>query len=331
MPTSIPEPQWHLAASAIKAASSVLVVSHIFPDGDAVGSLLAISETLRAMGKRVTAAIDDGVPEELAFVPKSDTILAQLIEGEFDLMISVDASDLERIGLAGAYGLNHSQRVINLDHHATNTCYGNVHVIVPQAVAAAEVAYDLFAIMDVDVSEDIAYALLTGLVTDTQGFRISATNSRTLEIAQALMQKGAPLSRIMAQTLNRRPFEEVSLWARVLPSVQLKGGLISANITQQDLARAGLALMSDGGLVNHLVDVDLARVSVVFKELLHNQVEVSFRSMPGFDVASLAYQLGGGGHKQASGCTMTGSLGEVRDTVLPLAHQVVAEGIAALE
>ena len=320
------EPQWQAAADAIDAAQSIMVVSHIAPDGDAIGSLLGIAQSLRARGKDVTAAIDDGVPAALRFVPGSDSISPALSAGDFDLLIAVDSSDLSRIGEAGAYGLENSRRAINLDHHPTNTRYGDIHLIVPDAVAAVEIVYDVLGFMGWDISTDVAIALLTGLVTDTQGFRISATNSRTLEIAQDLMQRGASLSHIMANTLNSRPYREVELWKQVLPSVTLERGLIYAKIRQCDYDRVGLKTMSDGGLVSYLVNVVQAKVSVVFKELPDNQVEVGFRAKPGYDVASLAFQLGGGGHTLASGCTVDGTLQQAQATVLPLARQVIAQG-----
>lgn len=331
MSGTIAEPQWREATAAIRSASTILIVSHIFPDGDAVGTLLGISGTLRAMGKQVTGAIDGGVPAELKFVPRSDTIKADIFSGDFDLLITVDSSDIERIGIVGEYGLDHSRMVINLDHHATNTHYGDIHLIVPDAVAAAEVAFDLMSFMGCALDYEAAFALLTGLVTDTQGFRIHATNSRTLEIAQTLMKIGAPLPHIMASTLNRRPYEDIELWKRVLPSVRFDAGLICATITLEDIERSGKETTSDSGLVNHLVNVDQAQVSAVFKELQGNAVEVGFRSKPGYDVASLAFQLGGGGHKQASGCTIEGPLELVRDRVLALAHQTIADGTADLE
>ncbi len=324
------ESPWQAAADAIEAAETILAISHIAPDGDAVGSLLGISETMRAAGKDVTAVIDDGAPPALKFVPGSGTILPSIDAGGFDLMITVDSSDLERIGVAGAYGMANSRKVINLDHHPTNTRYGNINLVVPHAVAAAEIVFDLVNYIGCQLTEAAAYALLTGLVTDTQGFRISATNDRTLEIARALMQKGAPLSKIMAQTLNRRPYQEVVLWKLVFPSVAISDGLIHAAITRDNISQAGLDAMTDGGLVSHLVNVDQAKVSIVFKELPDKQVEVGFRSKPGYDVASLAVQLGGGGHTQASGCTMDGTLAQVRSRVIPLAHQVISAGDSGL-
>ncbi len=325
------EPQWRAAAEAIAGAQTVLLVSHIAPDGDAVGSLLGMAGPLRQRGKQVTAAIDDGVPHELRFIPNSDTVLPSVDAGEYDLMITLDSSDLERIGRAGAYGMAHSKNVINLDHHPTNTRYGDIHLIAPEAVAAVEIVYNFLIYLGDAISEATAFALLTGLVTDTQGFRISATNSRTLEIAQDLMSKGAPLAQIMARTLNRRSYNEVELWKLALPSVQLQDGLIYATVSQCDLRQAGLRNAGDGGLVSYLVTVDKAKVSIVFKELPEEQVEVGFRAKPGYDVASLALQLGGGGHTLASGCTVDGSLQQVRDVVLPLARQAIREGSASLE
>ena len=325
------EPQWQAAAEAIARATSILLVSHIAPDGDAVGSLLGMVGPLRGMGKEITAAIDDGVPGDLRFIPGSEIVAPRVDAGEFDLLITLDSSDLERIGRAGAYGMAHSRQVINLDHHPTNTRFGNIHLIAPEAVAAVEIVYDFLAYLSVGISPSTAYALLTGLVTDTQGFRISATNSRTLSIAQDLMSKGAPLSQIMSRTLNRRTYDEVELWKLALPSVRLQEGLIHASIRQCDLRRVGLEKAGDGGLVSYLVTVDQAKVSVVFKELSEEKVEIGFRAKPGYDVASLALQLGGGGHTLASGCTIEGSLQQAHDIVLPMAYRVVAEGAGTRE
>ena len=319
------EANWPAAADAIAAAQTVLVASHVSPDGDAIGSLLGMAGTLSRQGKVVTVAVDEGVPNELAFLPNSGTILPKLSRGEFDLMIALDASDIERLGEVGKVGLAHSRRVINLDHHPTNTRFGDILLVVPDAVAAAEVVFDLLQYAGWPLSRDVAYALLAGLVTDTQGFRVPATNSRSLEIAQALMEAGAPLAEIMARTMNSRSFSEVALWQTALQSVQLCDGLISAAITQKDMKRASLGKMTDGGLVNHLVDVDAAKVAVVFKEL-PGAVEISFRAKPGFDVGQLALALGGGGHVLAAGCTLAGSLQQAQEQVLPLTRDIISVG-----
>lgn len=323
-------PQWQEAVDAIHSAQTILVVSHVSPDGDAIGSLLGMTTALQQIGKTVTGALDDSVPAYLAFTPNSGSIVNTL-SGDFDLMISVDSSDEERTGKIGEYGRQHSQTVINLDHHPTNTGFGDIHLVVPTAVSACEIVFDLLGYMGHDISEETAYVLLLGMVTDTLGFRVDSTTPRTLEIAQALMQKNAPLPEIMIKTLSSRSYEDVRLWKSSYPSVQLDNGLIYARVTQEDLKEAGLEKAGDGGLVSHLVNVNEAFVSVVFKELPNEQVEIGFRSKKGFNVGSLAFTLGGGGHTQASGCTVDGRLDEVIKRVIPMAHQVVADGISQID
>ncbi len=313
------------ATDAIAAARTVLVVAHVSPDGDAIGSLLGMAGSLRGLGKNVSAAVDDGVPEELAFLPNSQMILPKVARGEFDLMIALDAGDIERLGRVGAYGLAHSRRVINIDHHPSNTRFGDIQLVKATALATAEIIFDLLQYAGWPLSRDVAFALLAGLVTDTLGFRIPATNSRCLAIAQMLMEAGAPLAEIMEQTLNRRSFAEVRLWQQAMPSVQLQDGLISAAITQSDLQAARLANLSDGGLVNFLIAVDAAKVAVLFKEA-PAAVKVSFRAKPGYDVGQLAVALGGGGHALAAGCTLAGTVQGAREKVLPLARNTIIQG-----
>lgn len=327
---AINNPQWEEAVKAIQSANSILVVAHVSPDGDAIGSLLGLTEALKEMGKQVTGAIDEGVPAYLKFVPASDTILPELSSGEWDLMISTDSSDARRIGQVGEFGLSHSEKVINLDHHPTNTEFGDIHLIVADAVSAAEIVFDLLKYMKHDISVAVAYPLLTGLVTDTLGFRTSNTNPRTLAIAQALMERGAPLHTIMTLSLINKSDEELELWKLALPSVENDNGVISANVTLQNVRDAGMTEVKDAGLVGFLVNIDSARVSIVFKEQPDNEVEISFRSKVGYDVSKLAFDLGGGGHKQASGTTIKGTLQEVRNRVLPLARQVVLQGSSEL-
>jgi len=322
---TINKPQWDDAVQAIQSAQTVLVVSHISPDGDAIGSLLGMTTTLQSMGKTVVGALDDEIPDYLAFMPQSDTVVSELT-GDFDLLISVDASDEVRSGKVGEYGRAHSKLVINLDHHPTNTGFGDIHLVVPTAVSACEIVFDLLGYMGHDISEDTAYVLLVGMVTDTLGFRIDATTPRTLEVAQALMQKGASLPQIIRRTLMNKSYADVQLWKSAYSSVELDDQVIHATITLDDVKKAGLEKPSDAGLVGHLISVNEAVVSIVFKEQPDKQVEISFRSKKGYDVGSLAFELGGGGHTQASGCTVDGTLDEVKKRVLPMAHNVVAEG-----
>jgi phosphoesterase RecJ-like protein len=318
--------QWNEGAHAIREAGSILLVTHIHPDGDAIGSLLGLANALWARGKQVDTVVDGGVPKFLQFVPSADRVLSELTVGQWDVMISLDSSDEERTGKSGEFGRAHSAKVINLDHHATNTMFGDLHIVVPEAVAATEIVFDWLNRMGDPITTPVATALLTGLVTDTIGFRTSNVKPVTLHIAQALIEAGASLTEIMTRTLNSHPYSFVEIWKHALPTVQLSDGVISAEITQAHIQEIGLSEIPDTGLVSWLVSVDEAKVSALFKEQPDNTVEVSLRSKVGYDVAHIAFKLGGGGHKQASGATVTGTLSEVKTRVIPMLRDLVLNG-----
>ena len=325
--TSIEKTNWEAAAEALNRVQSILVVSHVFPDGDAVGSLLGLGNALRQMGKTVDLAIDGGVPESFAFLPGSENVMGELAVGSWDLMISVDASDEERAGNVGVYGRQNSQSVINLDHHVTNTLFGDIFLVDSNAVAATEIVYRWLQWMKFPISANVAIPLLTGLVTDTLGFRTSNVNEDSLAIAQDLMKAGAFLSEITERALDIRPFSLVNLWKEALQSVTLSElGIVVAEITQADYARSGASSDTDVGLAGFLIRVNEARISAVFREVGDGNITLSFRSKPGFDVGQVAFALGGGGHKQASGATIPGPLKAAKDRVLPLLEEAAQNG-----
>ncbi|MCA9913358.1 MAG: DHH family phosphoesterase, partial [Anaerolineae bacterium] len=211
-------PQWDAATEAIRTAQKILVVSHVSPDGDAIGSSLGLANALQQMGKDVTVANDDGVPPFLRWLPGAEDIVTEVTSGEFDLMISTDSSDEIRTGKVGAYGRAHSAKVINLDHHPTNTFFGDIYLVVPTTVSATEIVFDWWQHAGIEIHREIAIPLLTGLVTDTNGFRVSAVTARTLQIAQALMQYGASLTEVTARTLHTMTYDEFILWKQILPT-----------------------------------------------------------------------------------------------------------------
>lgn len=309
---------WTEADAALERANSIILVTHVSPDGDAIGSLLGLMHALRERGKSAEVAVDGGVPDNLRFLPGCEAVMPKLTVGSWDLMISLDASDEERTGLVGAYARAHSGLVINLDHHPTNTLFGDVHLIDPLAVAAAEIVLRWLERSGQQPSQASAHALLTGLVTDTLGFRTANVKPETLGQAQRLMEAGAPLAEIVAQTLVDKPYSSLLVWKAALPSLAFEDGIISAVVARDNLREAGLRDTTDGGLISTLSAVTEAAIAVVFKELEDGRVEISMRSKPGYDVSGVALALGGGGHKQAAGATVDGPLLEARERVLAL-------------
>lgn len=314
--------QWNEAYQAVQQAQRILVVTHISPDGDAIGSMLGTANALRAIGKSVDTAVDEGVPPFLAFLPQSQHIMAELNSGQWDLMISVDASDEQRTGAVGAYGRANSTQVINLDHHATNTGFGNLHLIDPQAVSATQIVYEWFAWCGFPITYEVAVPLLTGLVTDTLGFRISGVTPRTLEIAQALMQAGASLPEITARALDTMTYNGLRLWALALNRATLENGVMYASLTRDDYVLAGTD--DEAGLSGFLVRVQEAKISAVFNEQPDGKINVSMRAKKGYDVAQVALMFGGGGHKPAAGATIDGTLEQVRAQVLAALFEMVS-------
>jgi phosphoesterase RecJ-like protein len=300
----------------IRAARRILIIAHVDPDGDAIGSLLALGHALRSLGKRVVLASADPVPAEYRFLPGSEVVTAYPA-GEFQILISVDCSDIQRMGTAYRPAAFAHRPLINIDHHATNVNFGSVNWVDSTAASTAEMVFSLIEEMAVPITSDIALCLLTGVVTDTRCFRTSSTTARTMATATRLMEAGASLPVITEQVLNRRPLAAIRLWAEALTSIQLRNRVIWTEITQAMLERSGVQGNGVlGGLSNFLVSAHEADVAVVFTEKRGGSVEVGFRSVPGIDVSRVAFQLGGGGHPQASGCTIQGTMEEARERVL---------------
>lgn len=324
----INETQWDAARSAIADASRIVIVTHVSPDGDAIGSMLGIANMLRGMGKTVDCAVDEGVPATFAFLPNADSVKSKLFKGEWDVFISTDSSDEARTGECGAYARANSRTVINLDHHASNTLFGDIHLVQSAVSSAAEVAFNWLEQMAVELSPEIARPLLTGIVTDTIGFRTSNVTDRTLAVVQILMRSGASLTEITELTLDNRSYQSVNLWKQALQSMELhEGGVLCVTITRDDFKRAGVYENGDAGLVSFLVRVEEAMIAVVIKETGEDgQINVSMRAKPGFNVADVALELGGGGHLQASGATVSGTLADVKARTLALLVQAAKTG-----
>jgi phosphoesterase RecJ-like protein len=302
----------------IRRAQRILVFAHIDPDGDCIGSLLALGYALRELGKEVVLACADAVPTQYGFLPGREAI-TRYPAGAFQLLITVDCSDIQRMGPAYRPAAFARLPLINIDHHKTNVHFGTVNWVDTRSAATAEMIYDLIEEMAVPITSDIALCLLTGVVTDTRCFRTSTTTSRTMRIATRLMEAGASLNLITERVLNRRPLAVVRLWGEALKTLQLHNRVIWVQITQAMLERTGVEPNGvSGGLGNFLVAAHEADVSVVLTEKPGNEVDVGFRSVPGVDVSGVAFQLGGGGHPQASGCTVRGTLEEARQRVLTM-------------
>ena len=312
----------------ILSATNIVAFCHVNPDGDAIGSLLGLGHVLDALPagtgpRRVTLACQDPAPELLRFMPgarpEGGRIVNVLPEDlQPDLVISLDASDPARLGKIFAGLAFTSTPLLVIDHHITNLHFGHVNYVAPEVASTSQLVVALADALGVGLPPAAALPLLVGLVTDTLGFRTSNVTAAEMACAVRLMEAGANLADVAQRTLATRPLKFTRLWGMAFTNARLDGYVLWAEVTRAMRAAAGITSDDDGGLVSQLINTAEARVAVVFNELADGEIEVDFRSRPGYDVAAVALSLGGGGHPQAAGCKLTGNLAEAEARVLPL-------------
>lgn len=330
--------QFTEAADLIRAATRIALITHVQPDGDAIGSMLGMAHALHEMGKQVIPSVDGGCPPRYRFLPNWEWIVASLEGQTFDLFISCDSSDEKRTGEVGkqarAYAAQHGLKSVNLDHHVTNTNFATANIWHPRYVSTTETVLHLLDFIGHPLSKATADCLFCGLVTDSLGFRISAVKPETFAQAGRLMAAGADLTRTMENTLNRMATEALRLWARALPSLQIADHVGWVQITIEDQRASGVLDADVGGsgnLVSQILQADDVFVAATFREKAvpigaPPEVEISLRAKPGYNVADVAFSVGGGGHTQASGATISGTLDTVQAQVIPMLVKAAREG-----
>ncbi len=277
--------------------------------------MTALARVLLQMGRKPIAACSDSISSRFDFIPGVEAIV-QEVNDSFDLVISLDCSDMKRMGHFVDMPTFGSQPLLNIDHHVTNVHFGDVNLVDAQASSTAEVVLELLEHMDVPLDADIATSLLIGIVTDTRGFRTSNVTVPVMEAALSLMQAGASLSYITQHGLERRSIEAMRLWGAALGRMRIVDGLIWASLPLEMRRSVGYAGNGDAGLASFLLSAEAADISVVFVERDDGRIEVGMRAVPGFDVAQVALHFGGGGHSLAAGFSIAGPLEKAQGQVL---------------
>ena len=316
------EEKFLAAKSLIDEAETIAIVSHVRPDGDAIGSLFSLGLGLELLGKKVQFVLQDTPGNAFADIPKLDQI-QHSIEMPVDLIISTDASDMERIGSVFSEELFNArtsqQRAlidINIDHHPTNTNFGEINIVNSEAVAASIIVYQLLCYLGVDIPKSIAETILSGIITDTLGLRTQNMNSEALRIAADLVDLGADISTISFKLLNEINLNAVKLWGLALNKINYKHGILWATIRIADKKQANYTGNDDADLINLLSSIKESNIAICFIEQPHDEVKVSWRAKKGFDVSKVALSFGGGGHVPAAGATIAGDFEETVDRVL---------------
>ncbi|MBN2499838.1 MAG: bifunctional oligoribonuclease/PAP phosphatase NrnA [Anaerolineales bacterium] len=315
----------------IAQAQHIAVVGHKRPDGDSIGSVLGLGLALQNAGKQVQMCSADGVPTALKHLEGSDQIVQEL-QLPIDLVIAVDMSSFDRLGADLPEELVTARTQAGLplvdvciDHHATNNHFAAVSLVEETEVAVAAILTKYLPALGLEISAAVAGALLTGIITDTIGFRTPNVNAGTLRLAADLVEKGADLPELYFKALVEKSFEATRYWGAGLSKIHRENGIVWTTLSVEDRKMAGYGGNDDADLVNELSSVKDAKIAIIFIEQTDNTVKISWRSKPGFDVSQIATQFGGGGHKVASGALAVGDLQSVCEQVLAATRQTLTD------
>ena len=311
------------ASQLIHRAHRPLLVCHVAPDGDALGSLTGLNRALQQMDRSPIAACEDPIPSRFDYIPGVEAVVRDVV-APFDLVVALDCSDLRRMGNFSELPHFNEHPLLNIDHHVTNVQFGDVNVVDARASSTAEVLLNLLDFMGVQLDDMLATSLLAGIVTDTRGFRTNNVTPRVLEAALRLTEAGASLSYVSQYGLDQRPMVAVRLWGDALSRLGFEDGIIWTSVPLAMRREIGYQGNGDAGLASFLVSADEADVSVVFVEQEDGSIDVGMRAVPGFNVAEFALRLGGGGHALAAGFGIDGPLEEARERVLDALQADVA-------
>jgi phosphoesterase RecJ-like protein len=293
----------------------IVVTSHMRPDGDAVGSSLALAWALRELGTDARVVHRDRPPVQFADFPGiADVEVGDTVPAGTDAVVVLECGDLARTGLTGFDALP----IINIDHHPGNTGYGDVHWFDRTYAACGEMVFEIIAELGVPLTADMATHLFMAVVTDTGSFRYPGVSPRTFTICARLLEAGADPVSTARRLFDSHTLGRLRLQGAVLRTLEVdaSGRLAMLTLTDATLAASGGASDETDGLINLPLGVRAIQAAVFFKEAEDGHWRVSLRSKGDIDVGRVARGFGGGGHKNASGCTLHGPLEDVRAKVL---------------
>ena len=294
-------------------ARNIVIASHVRPDGDAIGSLLGLGLALRDVGKSVQMVLTDGMPASYKHLGGSELIVKEPGQ-EYDTFITVDCADFKRVGKLFE---NFGQPDINIDHHKTNEKFGKLNLVEPEEVATSAILANHLPAWGLKITEPIAAALLTGIITDTLGFRTSNTNPSALRLCAMLMETGANMPDLYMRSLVHKSFPAARYWGAGLSSLEQENGIVWGTLTLEDRKRSGYGGNDDADLINIISAIHGNKVGMIFVEQGDKHVKISWRALEeGIDVSPIAKKFGGGGHAAAAGADIPGALEEVQHVVL---------------
>lgn len=300
----------------LREKRSFLVACHENPEGDAIGSELALALALRKMGKAVTVLNADPVPANLAFLPGADKVVFEEDGSKYDVAVVMDCGSPERTGRIGPE-LRKCPLLVNIDHHRTNGDRGGLSLVDPDAAATGLLVHRVLSAMGYDIDVDVATNIYVAVLTDTGSFHYGSSSPEAFEVAGEMVRRGVDPWAVAEQVYETQSANRLRLLGRVLASLEVEAGGRIASITtlRGDLREFRCGKDALEGFINYPRSIVGVEVAVSFREEDGGVFRVSFRSKGRVDVSAVAARFGGGGHRNASGCTVPGSLPDVKRKV----------------
>jgi phosphoesterase RecJ-like protein len=291
-----------------------LITSHIDPDGDALGSVFSLYWVLKSLGKDPRVYLKDHVPYRYDFLPGPSEVLHTLSEETFDAVFVLDCGDLFRIG-DGFEKVKNMGTVISIDHHETNEAFGEINIVERSASSTAEVLYGLYKSMEIDFTYNIAVNVYTAVFTDTGSLRYENAAPAAFIICEKMVEEGVKPAYVAQMVYESHPKERFLLLGEVFGTLQTFDGdrIAMAHVTEEMFRETGTTSEYTDGFSEEFRKIRGVEVSVFIRQTGAKRYKISMRSKGTIDVAQICSRFGGGGHKNAAGCTINGELIEVEE------------------
>lgn len=306
------------AKELIQKKDNIFLVSHINPDGDNIGSMLALYSALRKMDKNVVVLKADFLPESFKFLSGHKDIKEYNKSlGPIDILIAVDSSDEDRLGDNKSL-IDKSKYIINIDHHISNTLFGDINIVDSTAAATGEIIYDFIKLLNIQIDTNIGESLYTAISTDTGKFSYESVSSKTHRIIAELIDIGTDTHNVNIEIYENMSMNKVNLFMKVLSTLKTyeDNKVATISLTQDMLEKTNTTLEDSEGIISFIRKISTVEVACLLKEQDKEDIKVSLRSKNYVDVSSVCEFFGGGGHIRAAGCSISSDLKSVENIIV---------------
>ncbi len=307
----------------IKVANSIVILTHESPDGDAIGSSLATKFMVESLNKKADVIIPE-YSRLFNFLPGANEIKKESDVNEYDLAISVDCADIKRLSKREYF--DNAKTTVVIDHHGSNNMYGDLNYVNPVSPACCEILVGIYGYFNITITKDIGTCLLTGIITDTGGFRHSGIESETFEFTADLIRIGVDVPDIYKRVMKTKTIPSFELTKRAIDRLEIleNGRVTFTYITSADEDETGAEVGDHEGLVEIGMEIENVQVSIFIRQKNNEDIyKVSMRSINKINVSDICILFGGGGHPCAAGCAIQGNVDQVKEKIINAVRKVL--------